>query len=112
MLSTIEIGKNIREARRAAGMLQEKLGEIVEASQTVISDLEKGRRRAIGIDTLNAIAAATNTPVSTLLGFDVRTLALETIREAAPELATQIEREGVAGLTDKDVRAVVRLILE
>ena len=106
------IGGNIREARKAAGMLQKDLAEKIGVARTVIPGLENARRKSVDIDTLNSIAAATNTPVHVLLGFDVRTLALERIREAAPELATQIEREGVAGLTDKDVRGVVRIILE
>ncbi len=112
MLNTAKIGERIKEARKNAGMLQEELGKVVEASQTVVSDLEKGRRQTIGIDTLNSIATATNTPVHVLLGFDVRTLAMEAIREQAPELAAQIEKEGLASLTDERCRAIVRIVLE
>ena len=112
MLDVQAIGKRILEARKASGLLQSKLGEMVGVSQSVIPDLEAGKRKSFKVDTLNSIAAATNTPVHVLLGFDVRTLAMEAIREQAPELAAQIEKEGLASLTDEKCRAIVRIVLE
>jgi len=107
-----EIGQNIREARKAAGMLQKELAEKLDMAKTSVSWLEKGSLQSINIDTLNAISHATGIGPCCLLGCDTREQAMEAIREHAPELASQIEREGIAGLTDKECRAIVRIILE
>ena len=107
-----EIGERIKEARKNAGMLQKDLAGILEMAKTSISWIEKGGLQSINADTLNSIATATNTPVHVLLGFDIRTLAMEAIRENTPELAAQIEKEGLASLTDEKCRAIVRIVLE
>jgi len=106
------IGENIREARKAAGMLQKDLAEKIGIARTSIPGIEKGLLQSINIDTLNAISHATGIGPCYLLGCDIGEQAMEAIREHAPELASQIEREGIAGLTDKECRAIVRIILE
>ncbi len=111
-LSVKTIGERIREVRKNCGWLQKDLAEKIGIARSVIPEMEAGKRQNINTDTLNSIATATNTPVHVLLGFDVRTLAMEAIRGQAPELAAQIKKEGLASLTDEKCRAIVRIVLE
>ncbi len=63
-----QIGINIRDSRRAAGITQEQLAEMVNKSVTFISHLEApGIVKAPSLDTLIDIARALHVPLRQLV---------------------------------------------
>lgn len=59
------IGKNIKRIREAAGMTQEKLGDIIGSNQQLISAYENNRMNPSS-KMLAKISAALNVPIDTL----------------------------------------------
>lgn len=59
------IGKNIKRIREAAGMTQEKLGDILGSKQQLISAYENNRMKPSS-KMLAKISAALNVPIDTL----------------------------------------------
>lgn len=59
------IGKNIKRIREAAGMTQEKLGDILGSKQKLISAYENNRMKPSS-KMLAKISAALNVPIDTL----------------------------------------------
>ncbi len=60
------LGRRIKEFRKAAGLTQEQLSEIVDIAPQYLSRLETGRR-APSLDTIIELAEALNTTPSALL---------------------------------------------
>ena len=60
------IGRNVRAARVARGMTQEKLADISGFSQQYISDLERGRRNPTIVSLYELAQALRVTPVELL----------------------------------------------
>lgn len=63
------IGQRIREARRAAGLTQDQLGELTDLTRVTISNIERGRRAAL-IDSLLLISDAVRVPLWELVRTD------------------------------------------
>lgn len=61
-----QIGANIRAVRKAMGMLQSDLAEMVNLSRTSVTNIEKGRQE-ISITRLTDIATALNVSAAALL---------------------------------------------
>lgn len=60
-----EIGKRIRDARLAADLTQERLGQMVDLSRNTIGNIELGLHSPL-LDTLLLIAAAVRVPLADL----------------------------------------------
>lgn len=60
------VGRNVRAARVARGMTQEKLADVSGFSQQYISDLERGRRNPTVVSLYELAEALTVTPVELL----------------------------------------------
>lgn len=63
-----KLGKKIRELRNAAGLSQERLGEITGLDRTYISGIERGVRNP-AIRNLEKLAKALKVKVSDLIDF-------------------------------------------
>jgi transcriptional regulator with XRE-family HTH domain len=87
-----ETGARIREARKAAGLSQEKLAKAVEGlSASALSKAERGEK-ALSTEQLEAIARALGVPSETLLA-DVEA---ENVSASSPATLTPEERELLA----------------
>jgi transcriptional regulator with XRE-family HTH domain len=64
---SLGLGGRLREARESAGLSQAALGRRLATSQAAVCNWETGAREP-GLDTLDAIAVATGTPLAYLLG--------------------------------------------
>ena len=62
---SIQLGKNIADARKSVGMTQAQLAELVDLETLSISRIERGSV-APSIATLNRIADVINVPISSL----------------------------------------------
>ena len=60
------IGRNIRNARKAQGMTQEKLAECMGVSSAYIGKLERGERTA-NLDNLSELANILTVPIESLV---------------------------------------------
>ena len=60
------VGRNVRAARVARGMTQEKLADVSGFSQQYISDLERGRRNPTVVSLYELAEALAVTPVELL----------------------------------------------
>ena len=60
------IGRNIRNARKAQGMTQEKLAECMGVSSAYIGKLERGERTA-NLDNLSVLANILSVPIESLV---------------------------------------------
>jgi len=58
-------GQRVRAMREARGLSQEKLAELAGVHRTYLSSLERGGRN-VGLDNINAIAAALGVPTAAL----------------------------------------------
>lgn len=63
-----KLGKKIRELRNAAGLSQERLGEITGLDRTYISGIERGVRNP-ALRNLEKLAKALKVKVSDLIDF-------------------------------------------
>lgn len=90
----MDIGKMIRDARRAKGLTQEELGEIVGVQKSAIAKYENGRVVNIKRSTLQRLAKALD-----LKGSD---LIIESNPKEAAELSARV-------LIDSDLRETVEL---
>lgn len=68
------VGRNVRRARDAAGLSQEKLAEAADLSQQYLSSLETGRRNPTVL-TLYFLAEQLNVRVTDLVAPDPEALA-------------------------------------
>ena len=66
----IDIGGNIRKYRKAKGLTQNELAEIIGSSQHRIANYERGIREP-RLSTIEAIANALDVTVPELLGYEV-----------------------------------------
>jgi len=64
------IGSRIRAARKARGLTQIELGEVVGIAQPQVSALERGATRNPKADTLRALAEALDVSADYLLGLE------------------------------------------
>ncbi len=60
------IGERIKEARRKAGISQEKLGEIMDVATAYISRVERGSSQ-VNLKRLSQISIALSTPIEQLI---------------------------------------------
>ena len=60
------VGRNVREARLAPGMTQERLADVSGFSQQYISDLERGRRNPTIVSLYEFAQALSVTPIDLL----------------------------------------------
>ena len=60
------VGRNVREARLALGMTQERLADVSGFSQQFISDLERGRRNPNIVSLYEFAQALSVTPIDLL----------------------------------------------
>ena len=60
------VGRNVREARLALGMTQERLADVSGFSQQYISDLERGRRNPTIVSLYEFAQALSVTPIDLL----------------------------------------------
>lgn len=65
-LTLVAIGNQIRQARKKAGLSQEKLAEIAELHTTTISEIECGKSN-LTISSLEKIANSLQVPASSLM---------------------------------------------
>jgi transcriptional regulator with XRE-family HTH domain len=62
-----QVGRNIAEARRSAGLSQRELAERIAAATQEVSALECGRRGCPGLPRLLRVAHAIGVPLTDLL---------------------------------------------
>jgi transcriptional regulator with XRE-family HTH domain len=67
----ISFGRELRAARRAAGVTQVELGALVGTSQSYVSEVEHGRR-ILSIETMAALAAALGYKLTVTLDREAR----------------------------------------
>ena len=60
------IGQRIKEARKRAGISQEKLGEIIDVATAYVSRVERGISH-VNLKKLSQISVALNTPIEQLV---------------------------------------------
>lgn len=107
------IGRRIKNARERAGLTQDELGKRIGYQQGTISAYERGQIDGIRLDTLEAIAHATGSPIQEFLAevpVQPATLA-EVLRRDYPDMdAGTIETlsEMAAFLYEKHRRAAAR----
>ena len=65
----MSVGDNIRQARKAASVTQEELGARLNIGKSSVCEWEAGKR-SVPIDLLDSIAAALDTTVPFLMGWD------------------------------------------
>lgn len=63
----MRFAENLREARKAQGISQEKLAELAELHRTYIGSVERGERN-ITIDNMERLARALGVTIQALLG--------------------------------------------
>ncbi|MFH1007116.1 MAG: helix-turn-helix transcriptional regulator [Candidatus Latescibacterota bacterium] len=66
----VEIGRKIRELRKAKGLTQERLAEMADLHPTYVGSIERGEVNA-SINTLQRIADALQVKVENLFPFDL-----------------------------------------
>ena len=64
------VGRNVREARLALGMTQERLADVSGFSQQYISDLERGRRNPTIVSLYEFAQALSVSPIHLLKSGD------------------------------------------
>ena len=57
-MNIVELGKWIAKERKEQGLIQDDLAGMIGQSYSLISDLERARRRGIGFDMLRRVVAA------------------------------------------------------
>jgi transcriptional regulator with XRE-family HTH domain len=62
-----QVGRNIAEARRRAGLSQTQLAARLETASQEVSRLEHGRQSCPGLPTLLRVARALDVPLTALL---------------------------------------------
>ena len=80
-----EIGKNIREVRQSKGLSQQKLADLCEMSNTLISQYENGKKTP-GLHTVATIARALETSIDRLYYGDEN----KAFINAAPDIGRRI----------------------
>ena len=60
------IGQRIKEARKRAGISQEKLGELIDVATAYVSRVERGSSH-VNLKKLSQISVALNTPIEELV---------------------------------------------
>lgn len=95
-LAKLKLGERIKEIRKAKGLTQEQLAELVDIEQKHVSRLELGKN-APTIDRLEKIAAALNVPMGSF--FDSGN------QEANAERAAKIER--MVSELNEDYRRII-----
>jgi transcriptional regulator with XRE-family HTH domain len=99
-----QLGARIAQLRKAQGITQTQLADILDVSQQTITAYEVGRRR-IQVSSLNVIAAALGVAVEDLMGTPVSTSGK---RGPAPKLQQQMDR--IAKLPKSQQRFVMQVI--
>lgn len=69
--SRIAFGQRMATLRRACGLTQEQLAELIEKDRVYVGYLEQGRRSP-SYETVYSLAAALNVPMIELFDFDGR----------------------------------------
>jgi len=62
----VRFGKRLRETREAAGVSQEKLGELSGVHRTYVSSVERGKRN-VSLVNIERFALALNVPMGDLM---------------------------------------------
>lgn len=83
-----QLGTCIAERRKAQGLTQTQLGELVGVTQQQIASFEIGRRR-VPVSTLPLLAKALNVSIEALIGGSTKAAGK---RGPAPKLQQQLER--------------------
>lgn len=84
------LGKQLQLARRRAGLTQQELCQVANLSYSTLAKIERGAIKAPSVFTVASIAAATDTPLESLLELPKRGLA-----PAAPENTKKRSKTGV-----------------
>jgi transcriptional regulator with XRE-family HTH domain len=104
----IELGARIAALRKAQGITQMQLAEILGISQQAMNSFEKGRRR-VPVSALPAIARALGHSLDSLI--DEPALApTPAIKKRGPTPKIQQQLERVSLLPKSDLRAVMRVL--
>ena len=82
------LGTRMAERRKAQGLTQAQLGELVGITQQQIASFEIGRRR-VPVSTLPLLAKALNVSIEALIGTPTKAASK---RGPAPKLQQQLER--------------------
>lgn len=98
-----KLGARIAEQRRAIGMTQQQLGDMVEITQQQVASFEIGRRR-VPVSLLPQLARALAVSVEELIGGE----AAPAKRGPAPKLQQQLER--ITRLPKAQQRFVMRML--
>jgi len=84
----VALGRAVREARKAAGISQERCGELSGLHRNEIGALERGEKNISFINLLRVCAAVRRSPSDLL-----RTLNLQAIRSLPPKRAYTRHRQ-------------------
>jgi len=105
---TIDFGKRLKELRRAKGLTQLQLAELLNTSQRMIAHYERQNNRP-RIDKIKAIAEALNVPIEELVGSEEKN-GRKTNKEEEVSFGIMKRVKVIEKLPLRDQRAIFRLI--
>ncbi|MCL1790023.1 MAG: helix-turn-helix domain-containing protein [Peptococcaceae bacterium] len=100
----LRLGKNIRAARKASSITQEKLAELVDLSTVFISQIENASRKP-SLETIYKISCSLNTPIDDLVNMHDKEPVSDTL-----EIDYMLETRSQSEI--RYVTAVVRTMLD
>ena len=103
----INFGKRLKEIRKAKGLTQDQLAELLNTSQRMIAHYERQNNRP-RIDKIKAIAEALNVPIEELVGSEVKTIKKASEEEISYSIMKRVKI--IEKLPLRDQRAIFRLI--
>jgi transcriptional regulator with XRE-family HTH domain len=103
----INFGKRLKDIRRAKGLTQDQLAELLKTSQRMIAHYERQNNRP-RIDTIKTIAEALNVPIEELVGSEIKTVKKATEEEVSYSIMKRVKV--IEKLPLRDQRAIFRLI--
>lgn len=101
----VAFGERLAALRKAQGLTQVRLAELLDVSQQAITAYESGQRR-VPISTLPRLAALLGTSIEDLIGTPTRRTAGK--RGPAPKLQQQLEQ--IQSLPKAEQRAISRVL--
>ena len=108
-MKTVEIdfGKRLKDIRRAKGLTQDQLAELLNTSQRMIAHYERQNNRP-RIDTIKTIAEALNVPIEELVGSKEKNS--KKAQEENVSFSIMKRVKVIEKLPLRDQRAIFRLI--